>query len=57
MSQETAMLVKDFAPDDVILLPLYPSIIDAHWGQLWVEANEPRGAVFPFTLPGAEVRS
>lgn len=57
MSQETAMLVKDFAPDEVILLPLYPSIIDAHWGRLWVEANEPRGAVFPFTLPGAEVRS
>ncbi|MBW8729114.1 MAG: ferrochelatase, partial [Inquilinus limosus] len=24
MSQETAMLVKDFAPDEVILLPLYP---------------------------------
>jgi hypothetical protein len=23
------------------------------WGRLWAEANEPRGAVFQFTLPGA----
>jgi PAS domain S-box-containing protein len=30
------------------------SIIDAHGGWLWVEANEPRGAVFRFTLPCAE---
>jgi PAS domain S-box-containing protein len=30
------------------------SIIDAHGGRLWAEANEPRGAVFQFTLPGAE---
>jgi signal transduction histidine kinase len=30
------------------------SIIDAHGGRLWAEANEPRGAVFRFTLPGAE---
>ena len=30
------------------------SIIDAHAGRLWAEANEPRGAVFQFTLPGAE---
>jgi C4-dicarboxylate-specific signal transduction histidine kinase len=29
-------------------------IIDAHGGQLWAEANLPRGAVFQFTLPGAE---
>jgi len=29
------------------------SIIDAHGGRLWAEANEPRGAVFQFTLPGA----
>src|SRR6266481_2737095 len=27
------------------------SIIDAHGGKLWAEANEPRGAVFQFTLP------
>jgi K+-sensing histidine kinase KdpD len=30
------------------------SIIDAHEGRLWADANEPRGAVFRFTLPGAE---
>ena len=30
------------------------SIIDAHGGKLWAEANEPRGAAFQFTLPGAE---
>jgi PAS domain S-box-containing protein len=28
------------------------SIIDAHGGRLWADANEPRGAVFWFTLPG-----
>ncbi|KRR22719.1 ATP-binding sensor histidine kinase [Bradyrhizobium retamae] len=27
------------------------SIIHAHGGKLWAEANEPRGAVFQFTLP------
>jgi PAS domain S-box-containing protein len=31
------------------------SIIDAHGGRLWAEPNEPRGAVFRFTLPGADV--
>jgi C4-dicarboxylate-specific signal transduction histidine kinase len=30
------------------------TIIDAHGGKLWAEANEPRGAVFQFTLPDAE---
>ena len=30
------------------------SIIDAHGGRLWAEANEPRGAVFRFTLSGAD---
>jgi C4-dicarboxylate-specific signal transduction histidine kinase len=30
------------------------SIIDAHGGRLWTGTNEPRGAVFQFTLPGAE---
>jgi PAS domain S-box-containing protein len=35
-------------------LSLCRSIIDAHRGRLWVEGNEPRGAVFQFTMPGAE---
>jgi len=30
------------------------SIIDAHGGHLWAGVNEPRGAVFQFTLPGAD---
>jgi len=30
------------------------SIIDAHGSRLWANANEPRGAVFQFTLPSAE---
>ena len=30
------------------------SIIDAHGGKLWAEANEPRGAVFQFTLPATQ---
>ena len=29
-------------------------IIEAHGGRLWATANTPRGAVFQFTLPGAE---
>jgi hypothetical protein len=33
-------------------LSICRSIIDAHGGRLWAEANEPRGAVFLFTLPG-----
>jgi C4-dicarboxylate-specific signal transduction histidine kinase len=35
-------------------LSICRSIIDAHGGLLWAEANQPRGAVFKFTLPGAE---
>jgi PAS domain S-box-containing protein len=35
-------------------LSICRSIIRAHGGKLWAEANEPRGAVFRFTLPGAE---
>jgi PAS domain S-box-containing protein len=34
-------------------LSICRSIIDAHGGRLWAEANEPRGAVFQFTLPSA----
>jgi signal transduction histidine kinase len=33
-------------------LAICRSIIDVHGGRLWAEANEPRGAVFQFTLPG-----
>jgi signal transduction histidine kinase len=32
-------------------LAICRSIIEAHGGQLWASANEPRGAVFQFTLP------
>jgi len=32
-------------------LSICRSIIDAHGGRLWATANEPRGAVFQFTLP------
>jgi PAS domain S-box-containing protein len=35
-------------------LSICRSIIDAHGGRLWAEANESRGAVFRFTLPGAQ---
>jgi signal transduction histidine kinase len=35
-------------------LSICRSIIDAHGGRLWADANEPRGAVFQFTLPGPE---
>jgi len=33
-------------------LSICRSIIANHGGRLWAEANEPRGAVFQFTLPG-----
>ncbi|MGV7214667.1 AAA family ATPase [Bradyrhizobium sp. UFLA05-112] len=35
-------------------LSICRSIIRAHGGKLWAGANEPRGAVIQFTLPGAE---
>jgi PAS domain S-box-containing protein len=35
-------------------LSICRSIIHAHGGKLWAEANEPRGAVFQFTLPAAQ---
>lgn len=34
-------------------LAICRSIIHAHGGRLWADMNEPRGAVFQFTLPGA----
>jgi PAS domain S-box-containing protein len=33
-------------------LSICRSIIDAHGGRLWVELNEPRGAIFQFAVPG-----
>ena len=33
-------------------LSICRSIIEAHGGRLWAEANEPRGAIFQFTVPG-----
>jgi len=38
-------------------LSICRSIIDAHGGRMWAEANEPCGAIFRFTLPGAHGRS
>jgi C4-dicarboxylate-specific signal transduction histidine kinase len=35
-------------------LSICRSIIEAHGGRLWAEANEPRGAMFQFTLPDVE---
>jgi signal transduction histidine kinase/GAF domain-containing protein len=35
-------------------LSICRSIIQAHGGRLWADANEARGAVFQFTLPNAE---
>jgi C4-dicarboxylate-specific signal transduction histidine kinase len=35
-------------------LSICRSIIESHGGRLWAEANEPRGAVFQFTLPSQE---
>jgi PAS domain S-box-containing protein len=35
-------------------LSICRSIIDAHGGRLWADANEPRGTVFQFTLPSAD---
>jgi signal transduction histidine kinase len=38
-------------------LSICRSIVGAHGGQLWVDTNEPRGAVFQFTLPVANNKS
>jgi signal transduction histidine kinase len=38
-------------------LSICRSIIGAHGGRLWADANEPRGAAFQFTLPNSEKSS
>jgi signal transduction histidine kinase len=38
-------------------LSICRSIIDAHGGRLWAEANEPRGTIFQFTVPSVEMNS
>jgi C4-dicarboxylate-specific signal transduction histidine kinase len=38
-------------------LAICRSIVDAHEGRLWADANEPRGAVFQFTLPAGNTDS
>ncbi|MBV9431792.1 MAG: PAS domain S-box protein, partial [Hyphomicrobiales bacterium] len=38
-------------------LAICRSIIEAHGGRLWAEPNQPRGAVFQFTLPAAKADS
>jgi C4-dicarboxylate-specific signal transduction histidine kinase len=53
--QEGARIFESFyttKADGVgIGLSICRSIIDAHGGKLWADANQPRGAVFSFTLP------
>jgi signal transduction histidine kinase len=31
--------------------PVLLNLMRGHGGQLWAEANEPRGTIFQFTLP------
>ena len=38
-------------------LSLSRSIVEAHDGRLWASANEPRGAIFQFTVPALPVDS
>jgi PAS domain S-box-containing protein len=38
-------------------LSICQTIINAHGGRLWMSANEPRGAVFQFTLPAVRDNS
>jgi signal transduction histidine kinase len=36
-------------------LPICRSIIEAHGGRLWANANVPRGAIFQFTVPEHQI--
>jgi C4-dicarboxylate-specific signal transduction histidine kinase len=38
-------------------LSICRSIVVAHGGRLWIEASQPRGTVFQFTLPAAQEHS
>jgi signal transduction histidine kinase len=38
-------------------LSICRSIVDAHGGRLWAEANQPRGTVFQFILPAVQAGS
>jgi signal transduction histidine kinase len=38
-------------------LSICQTIINGHGGRLWMSANEPRGAVFQFTLPAVQEHS
>jgi signal transduction histidine kinase len=38
-------------------LSICRSIVDAHGGRLWAEANQPRGTVFQFVLPAVQAGS
>jgi signal transduction histidine kinase len=38
-------------------LAICRSMVEAHGGRMWASANEPRGAVFKFTLPLQEEES
>jgi len=35
-------------------LSISRSIVEAHGGQLWVNPNQPHGAIFRFSLPAVE---
>jgi len=55
---EAAMLERVFEPFYTskptglgLGLSICRSIIEAHGGRLWASANQPRGAIFQFTLP------